>query len=139
MAYFGIFRSSAILFHLMSSMVAKRVPLRPILRGGNSQQSLGTRSGERGGWVKTRTAAQQAICGSVRYRDAETAQLSLPRDPPLPPNCIARPLENLHIKMIINILARWYKIMAHPAVDVKEFLEMLTASHIIYINKLRGP
>jgi len=36
---------------LMSSMVAKRVPLRPIFRAGNSQKSLGTRSGGYGGWV----------------------------------------------------------------------------------------
>ena len=37
----------------MSSMVAKRVPLRPIFRVGNSQKSLGARSGEYGGWVMT--------------------------------------------------------------------------------------
>jgi len=33
----------------MSSMVAKRVPLRPIFRVGNSQKSLGARSEEYGG------------------------------------------------------------------------------------------
>jgi hypothetical protein len=38
----GILRSSAVAFHLMS-MVAKRVPLRPIFRAGNSQKSLGAR------------------------------------------------------------------------------------------------
>ena len=37
----------------MSSMVAKRVPLRPIFRVGNSQKSLGARSGEYGGWEMT--------------------------------------------------------------------------------------
>jgi hypothetical protein len=34
--------------------------------------SLEARSDEYGGWVMTRIAAQQAMCGSVRYRDAET-------------------------------------------------------------------
>jgi hypothetical protein len=62
------FLSSAVAFDLMSSMVAKRVPLRLIFEVGNSQTSLGARSGEYGGWVMT----QQAMCGSVRYRDAET-------------------------------------------------------------------
>jgi len=37
----------------MSSMAAKRVPFRPIFRVGNSQKSLGARSGEYGGWVMT--------------------------------------------------------------------------------------
>jgi hypothetical protein len=40
-------------FDLMSSMVVKRFPLRPIFRVGNSQKSLGVRSGEYGGWVMT--------------------------------------------------------------------------------------
>ncbi|KDR19555.1 hypothetical protein L798_06353 [Zootermopsis nevadensis] len=50
-ASFGIFRSLA--FDLMSSMVEKRAPLRPIFRVGNSQKSLGARSRECGGWVMT--------------------------------------------------------------------------------------
>jgi len=37
----------------MFSMVAKDVPLRPTFRVGNSQTSLGARSGEYGGWVMT--------------------------------------------------------------------------------------
>jgi hypothetical protein len=53
-------------------MVAKRATLRPSFRVGNSQKSLGARSGEYGGWLMTGTAAQQTMCGSVRYRDAET-------------------------------------------------------------------
>jgi len=52
-ASFGIFWNSAVAFHLMSSMVAKRVPLRPIFRVENTQKSLGARSGEYGGWVMT--------------------------------------------------------------------------------------
>jgi hypothetical protein len=39
--------------HSLSSMVAKRVPLRPIFRVGNSQKSLGATAGEYGGWVMT--------------------------------------------------------------------------------------
>jgi hypothetical protein len=87
----------------MSSMVAKRVPLRPIFRVGKSQKSLGARSGEYGGWVMTGMflwlgiAAKQAMCGSVRYRDAETTVPATCRVPS--PNCIAQPLQNLHIQI----------------------------------------
>jgi len=35
----------------MFSMVAKGVPLRPTFRVGNSQKSLGARSGKYSGWV----------------------------------------------------------------------------------------
>jgi hypothetical protein len=52
----------------MSSMVAKLLPLRHILRGENSQKPLGAKSGQYGGWAMK----QQAMCGSVSYRDAET-------------------------------------------------------------------
>jgi hypothetical protein len=43
---FGFFWSLTVVFILMSSMVLKYVPLRPIFRVGNSQKSLGVRSGE---------------------------------------------------------------------------------------------
>jgi len=49
----GIFRSSAVAFDLMSSMVAKPVPLRSIFRVEKSQKALGARSGEHGVWVMT--------------------------------------------------------------------------------------
>jgi hypothetical protein len=39
-------------------------------------------------------AVQQAMCGSVLYRDSETTQLSLPLVAPRPENCIAKPLQN---------------------------------------------
>jgi hypothetical protein len=67
-AFFGIFLTSAVAFDVMSSMAVKHIPLWTIFRVRNSQKWLGERSGECGGWVMT----QQAICGSVRYRDAET-------------------------------------------------------------------
>jgi len=50
-ASFGIFWSLALAFHSLSSMVAKRIPLRPTFRVGSSQKSLGATSGEYGGWV----------------------------------------------------------------------------------------
>jgi hypothetical protein len=53
-------------------MDSKRVPLSPIFTVENSKKSLGARSGEYGGWVMTGFASQQAMCGSVHYRDAET-------------------------------------------------------------------
>jgi hypothetical protein len=40
-------------FDFMFSMVAKNFLLRPIFRVGNSQKSLGARSGEYGGWMMT--------------------------------------------------------------------------------------
>jgi len=52
----------AVAFHSMSSMVAKRGPLRPIFRLGNSQKSLGARSGEYGGWVMTRMLFSARNC-----------------------------------------------------------------------------
>jgi hypothetical protein len=67
-ASFGIIRSSAVAFDLMSSTVVKCNTLRPIFRVGNSQKSPEARPGDCGGWVMT----QQAMCGSVRYPDAET-------------------------------------------------------------------
>jgi hypothetical protein len=79
---FGIFQSSALAFDLMPSMVEKRVPFMPMFGVRKNQKSLWVRSGGYGGWVMTGIAAQQAMCGSVRYRDAETTV------EPLPPNCI---------------------------------------------------
>ena len=46
----------------MSSMVAKRVLLRPIFRVGKTQKSLGARSEEYGGWVMTRTLFSATNC-----------------------------------------------------------------------------
>jgi hypothetical protein len=43
-ASFGIFRSLAIAFELMSSRVVERVPLNSIFRVGNRQKSLRSRS-----------------------------------------------------------------------------------------------
>jgi hypothetical protein len=47
-------------------------------------------------------AAQQAVCGSVRYGDAETIA---------PPNYIAQPLQYLHVEMTSNALSRRYELM----------------------------
>jgi hypothetical protein len=72
-----IFPTSAVVFDLMSSMVTKRVPLRPIFRVGNSQKSLEARSESQSVaqdcFSGRQIAAQQALCGSVRYRDAGTS------------------------------------------------------------------
>jgi hypothetical protein len=62
----------------VSSVVAKRVPSRPVFRVENSQKSLGETPGECGGCMITKcssrhgTVGQQTMCGSVRYREAET-------------------------------------------------------------------
>jgi hypothetical protein len=42
----------------------------------------------------------------------------------LPPNSIAQPLQNLHIEKKGNVLSRWYELIMHQAVDVKEFREL---------------
>jgi hypothetical protein len=84
----------------------------------NSQKSLGARSEECGGCVMTGIAAQQAMCGSVRYRDAETTHCPcLPLVTPLP-------LQNLHVEMISNILSNRYELTVPQTVDVKEFWEL---------------
>jgi hypothetical protein len=59
----GIFRSSAVAFDLLPSTVAKRVPLRPIFRAGNSQNSLGARSESTvvGWWHNRRCVARCVI------------------------------------------------------------------------------
>jgi hypothetical protein len=91
------------------------------------------------------------MCGSVRYRDAETAPLSLPLAAPLPPNCIsqplqnlhaetaplslplaaplppnciAQPLQNLHVETTSNTLPRRYELTVHQTVDANEFREL---------------
>jgi hypothetical protein len=76
----GILRSSALAFHSMPSSVAKRFPLRQ-----------GTaRSAECGGWVMT----QQAMSGSVCYRDAATT------------------------------VSACHELVVHQTVDVEEFREL---------------
>jgi len=67
-ASFRIFRSWAVAFDLMSSMDVKRVPLMPIFRVGNSQKSLGARSGEYGGWVMTGMLFSARNCDSQPWR-----------------------------------------------------------------------
>jgi hypothetical protein len=118
MASFGIFGNSAFAFDLVSSVVAKRVPLRSIFTSGNSQMSLGARSEEYGDWKMTgiffsaRNCAQQAMDCSVRYRAAETTA---------PVTCRAASTELLHllVEMTSNTLSRWYELMVQQTVDVK--------------------
>jgi hypothetical protein len=101
-ASFAIFRSSVVSFHLMFSMVAKIVSLRPIFRVENSRNHLE--------WdlkimldewwqecfSRRGIATQQAMCGLLRYRDAET---TVPATCfALPPNCFAQPLQNVHVE-----------------------------------------
>jgi hypothetical protein len=52
-ASFGIFQSLDVAFDLMLCLGAKSAPLRPIVTSGNSQKSLGVRTGEYGGWLMT--------------------------------------------------------------------------------------
>ena len=61
-----LLESSAVrAFHLMSSMVVKCIPLRPIFGVGNSQKSLGARFGEYGGWVMTGMLFSARNCGTT--------------------------------------------------------------------------
>jgi hypothetical protein len=43
--------------------------------------------------------------------------LSLPLVAPFTPNCMAQPLENLHVEMTINRLSKRYELMVHHTVD----------------------
>jgi hypothetical protein len=47
--------------------------------------------------------------------------LSLPLIAPLPPNCIAQPLQKLHVKITRNILSGWHELVVRQTVDVKKF------------------
>jgi hypothetical protein len=49
--------------------------------------------------------------------------LSLPHAAPLPPNCIAQPLQNLHVEMTSNTPSRRYELTVHQTVDLKECIE----------------
>jgi hypothetical protein len=64
------------------------------------------------------------MCGSVRYRDAETV--------PLSPNSVAKPLHNLHVEMSINNLSSLYEFEVHQTVDVKEFWELFDCSSFVH-------
>jgi hypothetical protein len=50
-------------------------------------------------------------------------QLSLPVVLSLPPNCIAKALQNFHIEMTNNTLFRRYEPMVQQTVDIEEFQE----------------
>jgi hypothetical protein len=60
--------------------------------------------------------------------------LSLPIVAPLPPNCIAQPLQNVHIEMTSNSLSRQYEIVVHQTVDVKEFRELFDCPSEVVFN-----
>jgi hypothetical protein len=73
------------------------------------------------------------MCESARYRDAETA---VPASCPHPfPNCIAQPLQNIHVEMSTNSLSSGYELTVHQTADVKElFGNFLTA--LVYFASL---
>jgi hypothetical protein len=120
---FGILRNSAVTFDFMPSKVAKHVLLKFIFRVGNSRKSLGARSGDVGGRIMGRITVQQAKCGWMRYRDAENHCPCPPLVAPLPPSCIAQPLQNLRVEMTSNTLSRRCELTVHQTVSVKEFRE----------------
>jgi hypothetical protein len=51
-------------------------------------------------------------------------QLTLPLVALLCPNCIALPLQNLHIEITSSTMSRLYGLMVHQIVDVKEFQDV---------------
>jgi hypothetical protein len=98
--------------YFMYSIAAKRVPLRPIFRVGNSRKSLGARSGEYGGWVMT-------------TRDVWLGTLSWCRNHcPCLPLVAPLPLQNLHVEMTSNTLPRRYELTVHQTVHVGEFMDL---------------
>jgi hypothetical protein len=112
---FGTFLSSAVAINLMPPLVTKRAPLRPIFRVWSSQKSLGARSREYGGWVMT----QQAMCGSLRCRDAEVPVPACPLS-----RCLLRTASRNLRENCSNALSRRYELMAHQTADVDEFREL---------------
>jgi hypothetical protein len=83
-ASFGIFRSLAVAFDLMSTMVAKRVPLRPTSR-----------------LVRNCCTTWDVWLAALSIIVMQK-QLLLPLVAPLPQNCIVQPLQNLHVGKISN-------------------------------------
>jgi hypothetical protein len=61
-------------------------------------------------------ATQQAMYRRLCYRDKRPLSLLLAA--PLHPNCIAQPLQNLHIEISSNL---HYEFMMHHSDDIKEF------------------
>jgi hypothetical protein len=49
---------------------------------------------------------------------------ALPLVTPLPPNSVAKPLQNLQVEMTSNTQSGRQKLMEHQIVDVKEFREL---------------
>jgi hypothetical protein len=58
------------------------------------------------------------MCGSVRYREAETTAPAICAL--LPQNC----MQNLHEEMTSNTLSRWYELMVHQTVHAKPFRKL---------------
>jgi hypothetical protein len=79
----------------------------------------------------TGTAAQQAVCGSVGYREAESTVPVLS----CPSNCIAQPLQNLHVEMTSDAMSRWDEVVSQT-VDIKEFRELFDCP-VVVITALR--
>jgi hypothetical protein len=58
--------------------------------------------------------------------------LSLPLVTPLPPNCIAESLQNLHVEIASNTLCRWYEHTVNQTVKVKDFRELFDCPSYFY-------
>jgi hypothetical protein len=82
---------------------------------------------------------QQAKCGSVSNRDAETTDPAcLPLVASFPPNCIAHPLQNLPVEVTSIFLSGRYELMVHETVDVGEFRELFDYSSLFNLVPSSG-
>jgi hypothetical protein len=95
-------------------------PLRLISRTGNSQRSLGARSGEYGGRVMT----QEAMCGSVRCCEVEATVPAYHSSHRILPTASRSLCQNFQVQMTSNSLSRWYELTVHQTIQVKEFREL---------------
>jgi hypothetical protein len=110
----GVNWSSAVSFYMMTSMVEKRPPLRPIFRVGNRQKI--TRSEiRRVRWLGDDTTSDVWL-GALSWCRNHCPCLLLVVS--LPPNCTSQPLQNSHVDMTSNTLSGRYELMAHQTVDV---------------------
>jgi hypothetical protein len=71
------------------------------------------------------------MCGSMRYRDAKTTATCSA----IPPNCIAQPLQNLHVEITSNTLSRRYELKVIQTVNVKNSGNFLTAHRIPLVEE----
>jgi hypothetical protein len=94
---FGIFRSSAVTFDLMSSM-SRNMPLEAHFQSMEQRQA--TRSEIRRVRCLGDDTTSEGWLGALFWTRSHCPCLPATFVAPLPPNCIAQPVQNLYVKIV---------------------------------------